>query len=203
MEILYNIPYRMIHSNFIYLGIFLQCIGASGYFIGTIKGTVKPNRVSWILWALAPFIAFFAQIKQGVGPEVWATFVVGFVPLVIFIASFINKKAVWQIQRLDIICGILSLLGLILWMITKVGNIAITLGILADALASIPTVVKSWAAPETENDSIFLMGVVNAIIGLLVMQNWHFENYAFLIYLFFLNLLLTILIRFKVGKRFR
>jgi len=29
-----------------------------------------------------------------------------------FIASFVNKKAEWKIQKLDIICGILSFMGL-------------------------------------------------------------------------------------------
>lgn len=28
--------------------------GASAYIRDTLKGTTKPNRVSWFLWALAP-----------------------------------------------------------------------------------------------------------------------------------------------------
>lgn len=193
----------MIHPNFVYLGILLQFMGGMNYLIDTVKGTVKPNRVTWLMWSLAPALAFFAQIQQGVGIEAWSTFIVWFVPLLIFIASFVNKKAVWKIQRLDLICGFLSLVGLIMWMVTQVGNVAIVFAILADAMACIPTIVKSWHAPETENDSVFFLGVANSIIGLLVIKNWHFENYAFLAYLLFANLLLAVLIRYKIGSHFQ
>jgi len=192
----------MIHPNFIYLGVALQFFGGMSYLIGTVKGTVKPNRVTWFMWILAPALAFFAQIQQGVGIEAWSTFIVWFVPLLIFIASFVNKKAEWKIQKLDIICGILSFIGLILWMVTKVGNVAILFAILADLLACIPTIVKSWIDPDTENDSVFLFGSINSILSLLVITNWHFENYAFMAYLLFANGLLAILIRFKIGKIF-
>jgi len=204
MRTLYNISYHyMIHPNFIYLGMFLQFAGGMSYLIDTVKATVKPNRVTWFMWILAPALAFFAQLQQGVGVEAWSTFIVWFVPLLIFIASFVNKKAEWKIQKLDIICGILSFIGLLLWMITKVGNIAIMFAIMADLLACIPTFVKSWYEPETENDSVFIFGSINSILSLLVITNWNFENYAFMAYLLFANGLLALLIRFKIGKHFK
>lgn len=193
---------HMIHPNFVYLGIFLQFAGGMSYLVDTVRGVVKPNRVTWFMWSLAPALAFFAQLQQGVGIEVWSTFIVWFVPLLIFIASFVNKKAEWKLQRLDIVCGLLSLMGLILWMVTKVGNVAIVFAIMADILACIPTIVKSWHDPETENDSVFLLGVANSVLSLLVITNWKFENYAFMAYLLFANGLLAILIRFKLGRVF-
>jgi energy-converting hydrogenase Eha subunit A len=192
----------MINPNFVYLGVFLQFLGGMSYLVDTIKGTVKPNRVTWFMWILAPALAFFAQLQQGVGPEVWATFIVWFVPFLVFIASFVNKKAQWKIQRLDIICGVLSLIGLILWLITKVGNVAIIFSIFADLLACIPTIVKSWHEPETESSIAFFAGILNAGLGLLVIKTWNFENYAFLTYLFIASTVLAVLIQFKIGKLF-
>lgn len=193
----------MINPNFVYVGIVLQSIGGMSYLLDTVSGKVRPNRVSWFLFTLAPALAFFAQLQQGVGSEIWSTFIVGFVPFLIFIASFVNKKAEWRMTKLDLVCGTLSLLGLILWAITKVGNIAIIFAIFADILACVPTIVKSWFDPETESDAPFLSGVLNSVFGLLVIKNWNFENYAFITYLLFANLLLTILIRFKIGLLFK
>ena len=190
----------MIPSNFIYIGVLLQFVGGVNYLIDTIKGNVKPNRVSWLLWTVFPLIVFDAQIKQGVGNEALATFIVGFTTLLIFLASFVNKKSVWKIQKLDIVCGILSVLGIILWMVTKVGNVAIVFSILADSLASIPTIVKSWNSPESESTPVYFLGIINVIIGLLVIKSWNFENYAFLVYILTLNSIFCILIQFKVGK---
>ncbi|MCX6730558.1 MAG: hypothetical protein NTZ55_01800 [Candidatus Roizmanbacteria bacterium] len=190
----------MIHPNFVYLGILLQFAGGMSYLIDTVKGKVRPNRVSWLMWTFAPALAFFAEIKQGVGIEAWSTFIVGFVPFLVFLSSFVNKKAEWKLEKLDIICGFLSLVGLILWMVTKVGNIAIIFAILADILACVPTIVKSWRNPETENHWVFSLSFFNSIISLLVIKTWHFENYAFMTYLLFANGLLTLLILFKLGR---
>jgi len=193
----------MIHQNFVFIGIILQSIGGIGYLIDTVTGKVQPNRVSWFLWSLAPLIAFYAQIRQGVGNEALVTFIVGFEPLIVLIATFFNKKAQWKIQKLDIICGILSLLGIALWLVTKIGNVAILFCILADGLAAVPTIVKSWHEPESESSLIYFMGFINSIIGLLVIRNWQFENYAFLLYLTAVGLLLFVLIQFKIGASFK
>lgn len=193
----------MINQNFVIIGVLLQVVGSWSYFLDTIKGKVKPNKVTWLLWSIAPLVAFAAMIKQGVGITALATFIVGFVPLVIFIASFFNKEAKWEIGKLDVICGILSILGLTLWLVTKVGNIAIIFSILADGLAAIPTIVKSFHFPDTENSTIFFFGVINSIIALLALVEWNFQSYGFPLYLLFVNLILATLIKFKWGLKIK
>ncbi len=190
----------MLNENFVIVGIILQTFGGFSYLLDTIRGKIQPNKVSWLLWAIAPLVAFAAEISQGVGIQAFTTFIVGFVPLIIFIASFANKKAEWKLSKLDIICGLLSLLGIIMWFTTKVGNIAILFSILADGLAAVPTIVKSYSHPESENDLVYLFGIINAGIGLLVIKTWNFEHFGFPAYLFIICSIFVILIRFKLGK---
>ena len=73
----------MLSQNFIIIGTLIGAVGSIAYLVDTVKGKVKPNRVSFLLWSIVPFIAFAAQIKQGVGLEALMT----------FMASFVNKKA--------------------------------------------------------------------------------------------------------------
>lgn len=191
----------MLDEKWVIVGALFSVIGTISYLVDTLKGKAKPNKVSWALWALAPMIAFGAEISQGVGLQSLMTFMVGFGPLLVFIASFINKKAYWEIHKLDIVCGSLSLLGILLWVITKVGNIAIFFSILADGLASVPTVVKSWRFPNTESSTIFLFSGVNATLTLLTIETWNFQHYAFPVYILAIDVLLFVLIRFKLGER--
>lgn len=190
----------MINPNWIFVGLALQSWGGISYLFDTIKGKVQPNKVSWLLWSIAPLIAFFAQIKQGVGIEAWSTFIVGFIPLVVFCASFVNKKAKWEIGKLDIVCGILSILGLMLWLITKVGNVAIFFSILADGLAAIPTIVKSYKDPDSESHLPYSLGIPNSIFALLVITDWNFQNWGFVVYLLFVNTIIAVLVKFRLGK---
>ena len=191
----------MLDEKWVILGAVLNFSGTATYLIETLKGKVKPNKMTWLLWALAPLVAFSAEISQGVGLQSLLTFMVGFGPLLIFIASFINKEAYWKISRLDYFCGGFSVLGLLLWATTKNGNLAIAFSILADGLAGVPTIIKSWRAPETENATVFLLAGISALITLLTIDVWNFEHYAFPAYILLICALLFSLIRFRLGKK--
>jgi hypothetical protein len=193
----------MINQNFVIVGAIIAAVGTLSYLIDTLKGKVKPNRVSFLLWSLAPLIAFFAEIKQGVGIQALMTFVVGFLPLTIFFASFVNKKAGWKLTRFDLICGALSLVGLILWYITKSGNIAIIFSILADALAALPTVVKSFNYPETESAWPYFASTISGILTLLTVQVWNLATVGFPLYITLITLVIFSLVQFKLGKQIR
>lgn len=193
----------MINQNFVIVGAIIAAVGTLSYLIDTLKGKVKPNRVSFLLWSLAPLIAFFAEIKQGVGIQALMTFVVGFLPLTIFFASFVNKKAEWKLTRFDLICGALSLVGLILWYITKSGNIAIIFSILADGLAALPTVVKSFNYPETESAWPYFASTISGILTLLTVQVWNLATVGFPLYITLITLVIFSLVQFKLGKQIR
>ena len=192
----------MISENFIYFGALLNLIGSSEYAWSTIKGRTKPNRVTWFLWALAPLIAFAAMLGEGVSVRAGLmTFMVGFGPLIVFIASFLNRQAVWNITRFDVVCGVLSVLGLVAWVITRTGNVAIFFSIMADGLALLPTLVKAYKFPETESYLVFLFGALSAGITLLALSTFTFTNAAFPIYIFVVCALLFVLIKFKLGPK--
>ena len=190
----------MLHPNFVILGAVIGFLGGLSYLISTIRGETKPNRLTWFLWAIAPFIAFAAEIKEGVGIQSLMTFMVGFTPLLIFLASFVNKKSVWKLGRFDFICGVLSLTGLFLWYITKNGNFAILFGISADGLAAAPTLVKSYSFPETENYHVYLTAAISAAITLLTIDIWNFAHFGFPLYILILCTIFVFIIKFRAGK---
>ncbi len=190
----------MINENFVFLGAIIYLIGGGSYIWETLKGKVKPNRVSWGFWTLAVMIAFAAEIKQGVGLPSLATFMVGFVPLLIFISSFVNREAYWKLTKFDAFCGLLSVIGLILWYLTKNPNLAILFSIFADLAAGIPTLVKSYKFPETENWHEFITGASNVFIGILTLKAFSFAYLAFPLYIFCYDSIAFVLIKFRIGK---
>ncbi|MBU1000433.1 hypothetical protein KKE78_03515 [Patescibacteria group bacterium] len=190
----------MLNENFVILGAIIAALGSIKYLIETIQGRVKPNRVTFFVWALAPLIAFTAEIKQGVGIQSLMTFGVGFSPLLVFLASFVNKKSEWKLNSFDFTCGALSLVGLLFWYITRTGNIAITFSILADGLAALPTIVKSFHYPETEHSWVYLTAAISASLTLLTIDNWNFAHYGFPVYILIVCLIIFSLVQFKLGK---
>lgn len=178
----------MLNPNFAILGALIAIFGCASYAWDTLKGNNKPNRVGWSLWALAPLIAFTAELTQGVKlQQSLITFSAGFGPMLVLLASFADKKAYWKIKPFDWYCAALSLTALLLWWITGKGEIAIIFSICADLLACIPTVLKSYTDPETESPMAFVAGTIGVIISLLTVQHWMFANYAFPVYLLIAN----------------
>lgn len=191
----------MIHENFVIVGSIISFLGSSSYLIDTIRGRVRPNRVSYFLWSLAPLVIFYAQIKSGVGIQSLLAFTLGLYPLLIFIASFLNKKSEWKLTTFDFVCGALSLIGFVLYLVTKEPVLAIIFSILADGLAALPTLVKSYYYPETENQYIYLTDVISSFLTLLTVKSLSFINSAFTIYILIICSTLFLLIQFKLGKK--
>lgn len=154
------------------------------------KGRVRPNRVTWLMWAVAPLIATSAELVGNVGLAALPVFMSGFCPLLVFIASFATKKAYWKSAKLDYAFGVLSVLALVLWWLTKAPEIAIIFAIASDGLAAMPTVKKAWVHPESESFEPYAMLVVSAATSFGVITTWTFSAFAFPAYLICLNALI-------------
>jgi len=181
----------------VFIAAFATLLATFVYVRSMFKGGAKPNRVSWLMWAIAPFIATAAAISNGVGWAALPVFMSGFSPFLIFTASFFSKKAHWTLASFDYVCGVLSGLALVLWYVTKDPNVAIAFAIASDALASIPTLKKAWAHPETELAWPFIVGVFNSFTSFWAFTIWTFSAYAFPAYLIVINILLF----FSVYKK--
>jgi hypothetical protein len=132
------------------------------YIRSMLKGGAKPNKITWFMWSIAPLIATAAAISNGVGWAVLPVFTSGFLPFLVFGASFFVKKSFWKLSAFDYFCGATSALALILWYITKDPNTAIVFSIISNGLAAAPTLVKTWRNPETESSWPFIIGIFNA-----------------------------------------
>lgn len=178
----------------VFLGAAVQLIGIWSYIKDTVRGDAKPNRVSWLLWSIAPLIGTAAAISDGVSWAVLPVFMSGFGPLLVFIASFVNKNSYWKLEKFDYWCGALSLIALVLWWVTKIPEVAILFAILSDGLAAVPTIIKAWKYPETENAGPFTAGLFNSLTSFAAVKMWNFSNIAFPIYLVIVNITIALAI---------
>ena len=193
----------MINENWIYLGTAIGAAGAAVYLRDTLRGTTQPNRVTWLLWALAPLLAAAVEFNEGVGLRALPTFMVGFMPLLIFIGSFHNSASVWKVRRMDYACGAVSVIGTIVWLVTRDGVLAISAAIAADFLAGIPTLMKSWTHPGSETVHSYIGAVISMVILLLTVDHWTFDVVAFPLFVACVASAESILIGLEIGPRVR
>lgn len=180
----------MINENWIYLTLLINGFGTMLYVIGTLKGSVRPNRVTWGILALAPLIAGASMLSQGVSVAgAFYTFLTGLGPLAICISTFFARYPAWEVRRFDVICGLLSLFGLGLWLLTGEGLVAIAFAIGADGLAFLPTLVKAWRYPETEEVRTYTLSFLSACINMLIITDWTAAHVGFPAYILLVDAL--------------
>jgi hypothetical protein len=183
----------MLPEYFAVVGSVIASTGGIYYAYLTFKGQVQPNTVTWLFWSAFPMIAFVAQLSQGVGLVAWATFVAGAPPILVLIGSLFNKDAYWQTKRIDYWFAVAGLLSVIAWQATDSPNIAFTFALLADLIVALPTIIKTYQFPETENWKAYGVSAIGFLLAVLAVPEWTYDNGAFVVYLFLLNLSIAVL----------
>jgi hypothetical protein len=175
-------------------------IAASVYIRSMFRGQTKPNRITWLMWTIAPLVATAASVSNGVGWAAIPVFISGFSPLLVFTASFFSKKAYWKLSTFDYLCGILSGLAVALWLQTNNPNLAIVFAIISDSLAAVPTITKAWHNPETESAWPFIIGTFSPLTSFLAAMTWTFSELAFPTYLIAINAFILFFIARKSNN---
>lgn len=165
-------------------GALLNSIGTIFFIRDILKGKAKPNKMTFLMWSIAPLIGGVAALVKGVTWAAIPIFVAGFWPLAVFIASLYSREAYWKLNKWDYACGILSALAIILWLITKEPNVAILFAILADGIAALPTLAKAWRHPETEFPYGYLASSFSGLTGVIAASSFTFSQVGFPLYLF-------------------
>lgn len=176
----------------------LTIVAILPYFIEVIRGKTKPRVVTWVIWSLLTFIGFLAAITEKQYPTAillalssLATF-----SIVIFGWKLGDKK----IERVDVICFIGAIIGIILWQVFHSASFAMIVMIIVDLIGGIPTLIHSWKKPEEETWMTFLLSFFAAFLTLLAVEDWQITGFAFPLYLVIMNLLFTLVIVVRAKK---
>ncbi len=191
----------MIDPRFVLLALPLSVIGGGNYLRETWRGNTQPHRVTWGLWGVEGILAFVVEIQQHVGLVSLLTLLLGFVPCLVLVASFRNPHAVWKIDWIDTVCGVVSLAGLVFWLFVNQPTVALVAFATADTIAALPTIRKSWRSPESETSSAFLLGSLQCLIALLALRQWTTAGALFPFMVMVADASITVLIVTKVGPR--
>lgn len=130
------------------------------YIVDTIKGKTKPHRVTWFVLVVLNITFVANQIGSGASNTLWLA--ISFLVSTIIISALSIKKGVGGGTKMDYLILLGSVVGVLLWVMFN-SPVASTISNLTVAsLAFVPTILKSWKAPETETNIKWLLGAVGA-----------------------------------------
>ena len=153
-----------------YLAVLLTFIAYIPYYRDILHGKTHPHVYSWSLWGLLTVLIVALQIKGGAGPAVVVTAAAGLLCVGVVILALKHGKR--DITTSDKIVGALGLTAIGFWLIVDQPVISIILVIIADILAFIPTIRKSWSKPFSETLSLYLTNAIRFSLALFAVRHY-------------------------------
>jgi hypothetical protein len=174
------------------IAVALTFIAYIPYYRDIIKGKTHPHIYSWALWALLTILIVALQIKGGAGAATFVTAAAGLLCIGVIILGLKYGKR--DITKSDTVVAILALIAIGFWLIANQPVISILLTVLADLLAFIPTVRKSWHKPHTETLSLYLTNTLRFSLALFAVQEYTILSSLWLAVWAFANGLFSIML---------
>jgi len=192
----------VINPDWVFLSVALGLLGSLRYARATLRGQVRPNRVTWALWAAAPLIGFFAQLDTEVGRPALLTLSAGVGPLIVLTASLASRHGTAVVTRFDLACGAISVAALIVW---------VGLGQAAGGVVrgdrrrggGHTDPAQGLARPGFGSAPFYALVGVAATITLLTIASWQPASWAFAGYMLAISIVLTATIVVRRGRRSR
>lgn len=176
----------------------LTLVSVVPYVRDMVKGSTRPNIVSWGIWCLVQAIFAAAQLAEGASLSVVLPIAeVATVGLVVVLG--LRGYGYKKYGTLDFVCLALALGAIVLWQVTSVPLIAMWMAVVADFIAAIPTLVKAYKDPKSETPLAYFLVVLSAIAAALSTSILDLPNLLWPVYIFGINL--TVLSLIFLGKR--
>lgn len=140
-------------------------ISPISYTKSMLRGKSKPHRVTRLIVWLASIAGILGVLQNAnLAAQVFA-FIFFARATYLLIMSFIY--GVGGATKLDKSCLVIGILALILYGITGSGLLAIAFGLLADLIGYIPTFVKTYHNPSSEDPTFFALEGLAALFGII------------------------------------
>lgn len=169
------------------------------YVRGIIRGHVKPERASWLIWSVLTAMGFFSNLAIGATHSLWLPGVQGIGVIVVFLLSI--KHGYGGLLKRDILTLIASALTLVVWYFTRQPVVAVYLTTLIDAMGGYLTVIKSYEEPDTETPVTWAMSAVAGLFAVLSVGKLDVSLLAYPLYIFLING--AVFVAILLGRRAR
>jgi len=184
----------MTGSHYELIGIIAGVLAISGYIpyiYSILKGRTQPNRATWFIWTVIGGLLAFSYLAEGDQNSIWLPMGYFLGPLITAILSLKYGYATWT--RLDTICITAALISIIPWVLSDNAMATLLINVGIDVAGAIPTIVKTYREPETEDLTAWVFFFVANTLQLFAISMWNLAA-LYPIYLFLLATTIVIFI---------
>lgn len=177
---------------FLALAVIITISSVLPYARDILRGTTKPNIVSWITWTLLTGIATAAEIA---GHEyVTAIFTGAAVVETAIIVLLGLKHGFVKYTTFDVVCQISAVAGIILWQLFNSPTIGVIASVTIDFIGAMPTIRHSWNKPHEETWSTYALAGLGGAFAILSLTNYNWTSLTYAVYIVIINIIFSSII---------
>jgi hypothetical protein len=171
-------------------------VGYAPYIRDIVIGKTRPERISWLIWAIEYSVLFWAQFAAGARSSLW---LIGLQLIGIACICCLSVRAGsgsfsrYTVALLASICA-----SLVVWYFTANATLAIIILILVEASGIVLTARKAYAEPGSETIGMWLCLCIAGMLSVISIG----YNASYILYVYPLSLCimgLTIIGAVRVG----
>lgn len=148
----------------------LSLVSPISYTKSMLAGKSKPHRVTRLIVWLASVAGLLGVLhSSNLAGKIFALI---FLTRATYLLIMALLYGVGGTTKLDRICLVLGIVAIMAYLITKNGLLTISLGVLADLIAYIPTFVKTYHKPKSEDPLFFSIEFVASLFGIFAIWQW-------------------------------
>jgi hypothetical protein len=155
------------------------------YLIDMFKGKTKPERASWLIWAVLGAIAFVSDYSLGV---TWSLVFIGIDLLYCFVVLALSiGRGAWGWKTIDKVALAVAAIGIVFSLIFRQPILALLGVIVADIAGTILTFAKTFHHPESETTISWVLTGSAAVFSALAVGRLDFGLLIYPIYIALAN----------------
>ena len=156
------------------------------YAIDILKGRARPARSTRILLLLLILVTLIVQSSEFTSGVLLLT--IGELATQVILLGLSIRHGMGGLARLDIACYGAFVISFGAYLLTKNATLSLTLLILTDSAAFLPTIVKIWRDPTSDTWIFFVVGGMTASAASLLARNTNtYAEVIFPAYIFIAN----------------
>ena len=169
----------------------LSLMSPISYTKSILAGKAKPHKITRLVVWLASIAGLLGVLKSDSASGI--IFAGIFFARATYLLFMALKFGTGGASKLDKYCLIIAALALLAYVITGNGLLAICFGILSDLIGYIPTFVKTWHKPSSEDPIFFIIESIASLFA--VFAIWELRvDIIFPVYFLVSGLFVTLLI---------
>ncbi|HVU79979.1 MAG TPA: hypothetical protein VHD37_01295, partial [Candidatus Paceibacterota bacterium] len=134
------------------------------YVRDMLRGTTRPNLVTWGLWLIIQAIFIAAQFSAGASLSVLLPLAEMLTVGLVFALGLFGY-GYRKYRGLDVVCLGIAVAAIVLWQISSDPLAAMWLALAADLVAGVPTLAKAYLDPKSETPSAYFLVFISAMFG--------------------------------------